>query len=382
MVQKSELIVDIRTRFLPLDARVFIIFPGPGYRYFDTMRQEFAVFLDIPGFPRFDEKFPDRSDIVRSIVVSDRVREWHNKGMPSDARPERDLRKVADYRATQRRVQFAGMIEHFFDLPEGTIFVVPGPDETSPVLFGELRGERRKFEPIASPDLPDEMIPGRRVEWINEVTRRELPRWLDKRMPSPNPLRQIEKSQHRYVFDLMYERYHYDGRFVVKLRTSSTEFTSLDDYLLNQVVLYAAALHQMQHDGLQVNVSDMPISEVVSRITFTSDIPELRIAISSPGFVVFDGKNIVPLVAGVFFAMTNALGANEPPVKPQIINSVDQSAVSIQCAADVEREVSADIDMMGYKRWQEKCRSDVELNRRTKLEPGLTVERRGASDAQ
>lgn len=370
--------IDIKARFIDDKAKVYILFPGPGYRYFNTMEQEEAVFLDIPGFPIFQTgDVPQRSDIIKSIVVSDRVRDWHSHNRPLDKEPERRLDYVKDYNVTQWRQQFGAMVENFFNnIKLGDIIIVPGPKEESNVLFGEIIDAPGSSFAVQAPFYDDEYIPARKVRWIQRIQRRGLPRWLDNKIPNQNPLRQIERSQYQYIFDLMYERYYYDKRFAVKMRTESREFSALDSYLLNQVVLYITALHESLHDGHIKDIDKRSMSDVVSSIVFSSDIPEQRVIIQSPGFIVLDAKNVIPMVAGVFMAMSAATaGAGELPA-PQIVNTSDQSQLSQQCVADIQDEVDKDIEMMGYRRWQELCRAELQARERTKLNSGMSAHRR------
>ena len=374
-VHSTEVTVDIRTRFIQDETKVYILFPGRGYRYADTMRETGLIFLDIPGFPIFsDGDVPGRSDIVKSIVLSERVRTWHNHNRPPDKEPDRRLDRITDFKETPWRRQFAAIIENFFTIPkQGDIFIVPGRMENSPVLFGEVVDEPGSCVALKSPFEFGEIIPARRVHWIKEMPRRTLPRWLDKKFPSPNPLRQVERSQFQYIFDMMYERYYFDGRFAVKIATESKEFSALDSYLLNQVVLYVAALHENYHESNIKDFALKSISDVVAHISFSDDIPELRVVIQSPGFIVIDAKNVIPIIASIFMTIGTGGGACAEPPSAKIVNSADQSALSKQCVGDIEMEVNQDIEMMGYKRWQELCRAEREARQRALLNPGMTV---------
>ncbi|MCI4680723.1 hypothetical protein K9U39_06905 [Rhodoblastus acidophilus] len=323
----SPVTIDIKTRFIADDTRVYLVFPGPGYRYFQTMQNESVVFLNLPGFPIAAlERLPDREAVIRGIVVSDRVREWHKSGAEADKEPERQIDKITDFRRTKWREQFAAIISNFFSQPrKGDIFIVPGPNEDSPVLFGEIVDETDPFIEVDSL-LAGEKIFARKVKWVREVQRRAIPRWLDKKIPSPNPVRQVERDKLPHIFDLMYERYYYDGHFVVKFETTSREFNALDNYLINQVFLYVAALHEHLHDASIGDVANRPIWEVVSGITFSEDIPEQRLIIQSPGYIALDARNIIPLVVGVFMTLSSATAASQTqPTPPTIVNTIDDS---------------------------------------------------------
>ncbi len=43
--------IDIKTRFIPDERKVYLIFPGNNYRYYQSMVEQSVVYLDLPGFP-------------------------------------------------------------------------------------------------------------------------------------------------------------------------------------------------------------------------------------------------------------------------------------------------------------------------------------------
>jgi hypothetical protein len=341
------------------------------------MKTESVVFLDIPAFPPPDNKVLNEDpDLIKRLVISDRVRDWHRKGNPTDDMPPRSIGDVKAYRRTTQRVQFASAIGRFFSfLKKGDVIVVPPQSFEDDILFGELMDEPNIINFVDSPDYLGEKIPCRRVEWKARKKRQDAPLWLTRKIASPNPLRQFERRHQEYVYDLMYERYYFDGKFACKIEVKSTDFSSLDNFLIQQLILYPVALRESAYieEMDEFNPED-PISVTISKIKFFDEIPDQRISISSPGHIVVYARNLLPLIIGVMISTAAAVpvdAVSKPLPKVVVVNSADQSSTSKKCQSDVAAEVDSDINAMGYSRWRELCLIEFEARKRTDLSPGM-----------
>lgn len=381
----EQIVVDIRTRFLRDDQRCYILFPGTGYRYYQYMRDNEVVFLDLPGFPWSPgENLATAKDMIERTVVSERIAEWHRKDRPQDDLPARKVEDVKGFRRTAARAQFAGLVKGFFSsIKPGDVVIVPAPTYEGDVLFGEVVGNGDPVE-AKVPAYPGDSVLARSVRWIARVPRSQIPSWLERKIPSPNPLRQIENTYFDDIFDIMYERYYYRDKFVCKFNVKSQEFSSLDNFLFQQIVLYAAALHENNQEGNISDIANKAISVVVSELNFSEDIPDQRIYINSPGHIVVYSKNIIPLVAGVFMALA-VLTVSTPGIAAAEIvieNSVDNTQISKECVSDIKQEVDDDMKAMGYQRWQELCTIEAQARKRTEISSGIDARSSGVAPKQ
>jgi hypothetical protein len=366
--------IDIATRFISDASKIYILFPGKGYRYYSIMRDEGVIFFDIAGFPFSpSENIGELKDIIQRIVISDRIREWHKKDIYTEAEPIRDPSVAPRGRESPRRVQLASFVKSFFTtLKKGDVIVVPPKSLDEDVLFGEVADDGSIATAVDAPFQPGEKIPGRRVKWLGTRRRIDVPRWLDRKIPSPNPLRQLEKSNHKYIYDIMYSRYYFDQQFVCKFNVTATDFSSLDNFLIQQIFLYASALFENSNDENIFNFSGKSISLVVSEISDSQDIPDQRIVISSPGYIVLYASNIVPLLSAVLIASSAIPGAGRSqPSDIVVTNSADSGTLARQCLGEIAREVSSDLRIMGFARWQELCKITTEAKKRTGLNSGM-----------
>lgn len=369
--------VDIRTRFIAQDQRCYILFPGMGYRFYGAMEKEAAIWLDLPGFELGQkEDITEVKDLLERVSVSSKIADWHRGGRPSQAPPPRSVKELGRIRRTTQQQQYAGLVRGFFSqIRPGDVVIVPASSYEEDVLFGEVLPGRVD---ITYPAYGDDKIPALKVRWVARMRRDAIPSWLERKIPSPNPLRQIEKSYFDSIFDIMYERYFYDGKFVCKFDIKSQEFSALDNFLFQQVVLYTAALHEAREEDNIDEVGKQPIWSVVAGIEFSDDIPDQRISINSPGHIVVYSKNIIPIVAAVMIALS-ASGATAADLQTAgivIENSADKSQASRECVADVNAEVIDDLTAMGYNRWKELCQIAEQQRKRTELSSGMSVEPR------
>ena len=372
--------VDIKTRFLPDDQKVYMIFPGAGYKDYDNFKTNSVVFLDLPGFPIDpDMSIRDAYDLVERVTISQRIAEWHREGAPISDPPVRSVDELKKYRATKAKKQLAGLFRGFkTTIKPGDIIIVPGPTYDDDMLFGEVSGVGNTIFATAR-RYPKEKIPAIKVKWITTKKRGKIPLWMEKKIGIPNPLRQIEKEHFNYIFDLMYERYHYEGKFTCKFSVKSHDFSTLDNFLFQQIVLYTAALFENNSEQNIDDIANKAIAVVASSIEFSTDIPDQRISINSPGHISVYSKNIIPIVAAVFICLASAhsdtafgAAAQAKVSEIEIVNSADKSSVSNECTADVSQEVINDLNAMGYSRWQELCQIEEQARKRTQLSSGMS----------
>ncbi len=308
-------------------------------------------------------------------MLAERIRSWHLSNTKDKAPPARRIEDLAPFRTTQARRQLAGTVRRLIStIRRGDIIIVPPRGDDEDVLFGEVMGD--SFVNVQIPYYPDENMVAREVDWRFFARRGAVPSWLERKIPNQNPIRQVERSHYELIFDLMYEGYYYNGRYACKFKVTTNDFSSLDNFRFLQLVLYVAKLFEKSVEDGAINIAGSEsIASVAASIESPEDVPDQRISISSPGFIVVYSKNIIPLVAGVLIALAATTGQALAPDQAEflILNSADGSALSAQCQADVHAEVMSDLVAMGYQHWQELCRIEQLARQRTQLNSGIGV---------
>lgn len=363
----SAIEFDVRMRFIDEETRCYILFPGRGYTHYFDMDAEGIVYLDFPGIPlKKAESIDQIVDWEARITVSDRIRRWFAQGQDLTDLPPRTTRELGNFRSSQRKRLFAGLLKSFFlDIKKGDVIVVPPAEQDGDVLFGEIIDIAEDFIRHKHPYFSGETVPARRVRWVSRVKRRDVPRWLDAKLPSPNPLRLIGRSYYAHIFDLAYERYHYLDKYVCKFHVSSQHFDALTNLDLQQFILLPTALHYADK-----NPESDSLYRLIRRNVSRESAPDQRIEINSPGHIVLIAKNAAPFITAILLILTSDSYAKEAkPKEVKIANSnfLLQSKIEKQCLIDMEIEVQSDLVMMNKKQWQEAC----ELDLASKEGPGL-----------
>ena len=102
-----ELTLDLRTRVVTSDIKIWRLFPGVDYKFLSAFEEQSVVFLDFPGLPLPDGQVVESlSDLPERIMVARAVRGWAQDvrlaGIRGDKLPPEPSRIPADY-AAQRQ---------------------------------------------------------------------------------------------------------------------------------------------------------------------------------------------------------------------------------------------------------------------------------------
>jgi len=258
-----------------------------------------------------------------------------------------------------------GVLTGFFGRAEkGDVVVVPGQSAFDKVLIGELLDRPAEFSEITVPEIwEEEKVPSRKVKWLASPERGECSLVLQRRFPNPNAFRELEESLWPEVHTLAYASYSIQGRFTSRFDITSADFSTKDDYYLQQIFNLVASIseqfnkHQVDQ-GTEIDLTSKQINDIIELLTDSTYVPNLTVNINSPGSLVLSCTKVVPLVVAGLLALTtlsadtvwNAMAAQEIKVENT------EAPANDACTADVGREVLQQIKMMGYERWQEMCK--------------------------
>ncbi len=353
----NKLTIDIQTKFFEDSTKIFVMFPGQGYKFHADFETQSAVFFDMPGFSLPKGKKQNDIDFVKHVTMSERIKEWYLEGAKADDLPERNISGIKDYRATKRKIQLAGKIRNFFyEIKKGDIIVAPSKSYDEAVLFGIVEDDGYSLD-VLSDEYKNDTIPARKVKWVKKVPRHTVPTWLQRKFSTPTTIQQIENNHYSHVLDIMFDRYFYKEHFVSKFNSTSDDFSAVDSFNFNLFILFITALHGNHNTSNALDLNDKTILSIVSEVTHSSDAPDQRIEIQSPGRIILYGQNLIPLALAIFFALAPEWGFAEDGVLDdiEIINSLDNSTIAKTCNADIKQEVLEDLKMMGYQKWKELC---------------------------
>ncbi|WP_420479966.1 hypothetical protein [Brevundimonas sp. FT23028] len=365
--------IDLNTRFIKGDERVFIARPGEDFRFYNDFNRNGRIFLDVPGLNLNGFNGPPAAaELAPLLGMSERVRSWHRKRRPPEAAPSRNPDDYQNFGVTQRRAVIAGAIrEMYFGARKGELVIVPGPGYWSDVLIGEFADDPGIFASVDVDAIyPGERIPGRRVRWLTRVTKGSLDPELIRRLQTPHPFTLVGKSMRDELYRLAYPNFSFDDTYTAKIFTREPEFTTVDDLTIQLFVNQVVALWA----GKELDEEPASVEKALAFLNAHPEVvPDLAININSPGNLTIYSQRLVPLVIAALLALALSGAAPLNPADIEVVNSA--AGATAECTAAVDESVKDILRIMGYDRWKETCDQLQATAARTGLAPQVPVTR-------
>jgi len=378
-------VLDLRFRVVRPDQEVFIVFPGRDYFLHQFFNLHGCIFPELPALDLIPKRrIQDQPDLDAKLMRSRAIDAWYLSGKRGD-RPSRLLSDYKKRRAPRWLPQTRGVLAGFFDRAKnGDLVVVPGPTTFSNVLIGEIDdqipNDLARFEEITVPEVwENEKVPSRRVRWLAHVLRGNCSLDLQRRFPSPNAVRTLEREARAEIYSLAYGSYSIEDSYTSKFDVTSADFSTRDDYHLQQFFnVIAAICEQLEtrpqplarrapRDALPTVIPGSGFDEVIDLLTSDDYIPSLSVNINSPGSLVLSCAKVVPLVAAGVLALS-VLGAEptwEALAQGKVTVNNSEATKDDACTAKVAAEVIEQLKLMGLARWQEICKKAQQLHTHT-----------------
>lgn len=368
--------IDIRTRVFSAQEQIHILFPGEGYRHFPFFERHSLVFLDFPGIELPGMRPRSPASLKAQVVRAEKVREWRAANDKALTEPSRDVSDYKSARHTARRTQYAtALIKFAYDLPDGSVIVVPGPGPFGTVRVAELNGPLRW---VKVPGYGDDLVPARTVRWIASVPKRQFSENLINRLRLPIPLFIMERSLELEIIKLAYDNFVYGGEYVATFDTTNPIFDSVDDFNIQAFVnLVAGAIVALEEgEGKQKFDLDDAL-KVLSR--HASQIPEMNSNINSPGFVRYITQDAKALI----IATVMALALSSSPLDAsafQIVNSA--AGPDDPCAYVIDEKVKQAFEIMDIPSLQKACERARDASAKTGLKTTVRVNPKAKEERQ
>jgi hypothetical protein len=346
----AKITITAGSKQIAPDARVWILHPGRGYRFYEEYAARKKVWMEFPGV-ELPNTFELNQDIVRRLRMGKAISDWYDRGQVGQA-PSRD---PDSYRLA------AGKYLHeavglYVTAKASDLILVPGKGYHEPVLVGEL-GERSR--PARSARYPDELIPARSVTWLKE----ELTKWdfshdLFMRMHrKPQAFAMLAKHLEEEVFD-----YAYDGNWIIEGEIGSSRLTvnPVDDQAdFNaigrslEVICYYAAMAKAIDDDQAAEFFQLGMRAAIDQF-YDADVLGGEISVHSPGELLNRAKRTsVALFVSAMISMTGADLAFGEPHEIVIDNSWEPT--ELDCEVEVESYIRGLLDMMMLETYREVC---------------------------
>ena len=295
------------------------MYAGVGRRFFDDFRQSNRVFLNLPGFNAVDSTFDSEEEIRRRLAMSDEINRYirGSTQTPPSRNPANYSPYPYDNQSSDGRSFSAelGNIDRLFvDAKAGDLVLSPSSGHFEPFLVGEIVGPWSKGDDLAVERLLGEIVPARKVRWLNvALARRDFPVRVSKRLQNRHAITRLDDDYYADVFDKVYPSYSWKQRS--KLDLFGDGYTGKDPLqpflaakLLKYVIASAFAFTEGEMDDFQA----MEIDDAINRFYDEDLIEELHQNFNSPGkfSVISRRAALASLVsAGLIVATGSTVGS-------------------------------------------------------------------------
>lgn len=249
-------------RLIPTDASVWLVYAGRGRRFFQTFRDTRSIFLSLPGFNATENVFASDELTRRHLAMSDAVGRWISGATNSP--PSRNPATYNPYShqaGTSEAKSFSadlGNISRMFkEAKPGDLVLSPTVGHYDPYLIGEISHGWKKTDDREIPLLQSEIVPTRKVRWLNTaLARRDFTSRVSRRLQNQHAITRMDEDLYEDIFDAVYPNYVWGERS--KLDVFGDSYTGTDPLqpyasalLLKYVIASVFAYHKDQFDAFQ-----------------------------------------------------------------------------------------------------------------------------------
>lgn len=376
----GQIVLDLGFKVVDNTQQVFIAFPGRSYRDHRFFSENSIVFADFPLL-RPSDNVNKQPDLLQQIVRGSHLDHYYRSAKRADP-PSRKLSDYNDYKWGRGRYHSKGIISGLFNRAQaGDLVMVPSAQVDENVLVGEFIDPAGTYIEFTHPELyGDDFVPARRVRWLGKEKRGKLPIAIQKKLPRPNAFHLLEESLRVYIYPIAYGSYIRGGDISSKFEVSGADFSTTNDYFLqqifNSIAFLTAYLENNPGSSLPAEIGNN-LDSLVELLADDAVVPLLSVNVNSPGFMVILSKVTVPLVASAFLALTTFpaedtwASLNNDTLK--IVNSV--SPTSDPCSPPVADQVRDQLRLMGFERWREMCRKAQLIRNNTGIKGQSSAEK-------
>ena len=364
--------IDLNAPTIPLDQRVWRLFPGESYQFLESFREQNLGFLDLPGLELPDGSLEQAPDfiprIARSQAIQDAISKVGIENLPNFPLEDFTKARNSSYRGSIR----SAIINFFEHARQNDIVILPEPVYNRKVWVGRF-GNRRAYSGFYERRYGKIHIPARSITWLGGYAENTISTALSLSLRQTHPFTLIERSLFVEVFSLAYGSFVYDGRHVSTIYNHKDDYLDADSALLGTVSrLAAAACRAMDlkqdglgpHDIMNVIFANPPLEYTCSQ----------SMDVHSQGFNRYESGKIVAVVIAATLAALITLGNlnSKQTVASEAdqINIVNSSATPDQdCTAQVSEATKRILSTLGIDKTWALCQSAKAAQARAGLQP-------------
>jgi hypothetical protein len=365
--------VDINTKFIEPNTRVYVARPGAKYRLFQQFVDEHFVGPELPGLelPSFD-RYADIGDLVERVMRSVAIRRWHASGRREILLPERDLATYKLRGADRATSQFMRIARAYFsELKKGDLVIVPPLNFKGMAAIGELTAPPNITKKIFVPRYPNEALTGRSVRWLGAIPKADLPAQALDALQKPTSIFLLTRAAWPLIFRRAYGSYSTETEYSSRFEITSDTFRTTDDFYIqaffNFVVANTRAVDQAKPE--MQGFKDAAFADI------KAIAPDLYTNVNSPGGISLKSPTITPIVISTMLAIAIFVGpdAVDAATNGLITFGNSMAPPDDPCVTQVSEQVVTQLRLLGYDKWAEACQFVREAAERTGVNSNVSV---------
>jgi len=335
-------------RLLRDDVAVWLVYAGYNRRFLDEFADHNRVFLNLPGFDATPQVLGDRSLMRQHLAMSDAIAEYIRGHVPTNpSRNPNSYSSTPHPTGTPDARKFSAELGNisllFNEVKVGDIVMCPGTGQYDPFLIGEITTAWAKADDLAVPQLNGEIVPARRVRWINvAATRRDFAPRTAKRLFKRHAITQVDRRFYQDIFDNIFPSYSWGDRskldlfgngYAGKDPLQPFDAAKLLKYIMSSVFAY--------EDGAFSHFQSLSIDVAINKYYDENRVVDLHQNFNSPGkftVIMKSGMAATLLAAGILMATA------DPAASPQQQRIVVSAQVASATTGSGQPAAKAELD--------------------------------------
>jgi len=364
--------IDLSTRILDDDMKVFLVHPGARYIFHEQVLRNRAIPVDVPFLDVEDgDGIPEANKIEPMLERARQMRKWAKRPVAETAKPrppmDLDFYKTGlqlEDGAQGARTKLRNSAQKvLWTIPEGSLAVIPSQKLTGHALLAEFESMKTPRKTVLGTDHYEGMtFLARPLRNLKRIPMLELPSSVVTSARSPSVVEEISGFAEDQLLRLFYGDYQRDSEYVAGVVANTDNFDAL---VLGQMIdLHVAIEHflstgQVLRPGRALYDSDI---ENAPSLHATINSPDGRASLESSGIATFAVKLLLIVAAsGVGLVEAGSLIANaQVVVENSAQQNVDQNL--LKASADALVDFFATSGYQGYNDYLEGLQNGLNRN--------------------
>lgn len=346
--------VDIHTKEVSPETRIYVARPGPNYKFFDIFIDRNFVGPDLPGL--FLPDFEDLSeviDLVERVKRSVEIRRYALRGERELDPPSQALEDYTDTPTSRSISQFLRVARAYFgSMRAGDLIIVPPANFRGLAHIGELTGPPNQLKQVYPALYPEAPLLGRNVAWRAVMEKAKLPAQTLDALQKPSPLFLLAREAWPGVFRRAYGSYSMPGEYGARFEITSETYQTTDDFLIQAFFNFVSTNTELVRTG-----SDNLLSLREGAFAAEGAAPDLYTNVNSPGGLSLKSLVVTPIVIAVMLTLAITAGPDAFAAAQDgtLVFGNSQAPAGDQCTVEVSAQVVTQLRLLGYDRWAEAC---------------------------